>query len=286
VVQRELERNYPPLLRDAGIGGDALMWLYIDETGRARITQLNESTGYPALDEAAARVAATMEFTPALNRSRPVPVWVQIPVKFSSGVRPMRLLPASSAVQVAAIQPAEMQISEISPGDAEAARANTPPDASNAVEARLRELTARIQRSEPRVSAGTVRRTLSRVDDFVQSSTAPMRVSATTNEEAERAVAEFTEAPRLVNEAEISRLLDRNYPHLLKNAGIGGQVILWFHIDDRGRVNRTVLQRSSHYPALDEAAIRIAESMRFAPARNGKDPVDAWVQVPITFGER
>jgi outer membrane biosynthesis protein TonB len=33
-VQRALERNYPPLLRDAGIGGTPVVWFFIDENGR------------------------------------------------------------------------------------------------------------------------------------------------------------------------------------------------------------------------------------------------------------
>lgn len=83
-VQRALQRNYPPLLRDAGIGGTTVMWFFIDENGRVVRTQVNQSSGYEALDEAAQKVADIMEFTPALNRDKRVPVWVQIPITFSS----------------------------------------------------------------------------------------------------------------------------------------------------------------------------------------------------------
>lgn len=83
-VQRALTRNYPPLLRDAGIGGRTLMWFFIDENGKVIRTQINESSGYPQLDEAADKVASIMEFTPAMNRDKRVPVWVAIPITFSS----------------------------------------------------------------------------------------------------------------------------------------------------------------------------------------------------------
>ncbi len=83
-VQRALQRNYPPLLRDAGIGGKATVWFFIDENGKVVKTQLNESSGYTALDEAALSVANLMQFTPALNRDKKVQVWVSIPIAFTS----------------------------------------------------------------------------------------------------------------------------------------------------------------------------------------------------------
>jgi protein TonB len=83
-VQRALQRNYPPLLRDAGIGGKATVWFFIDENGKVVKTQLNQSSGYTALDEAALSVANLMQFTPALNRDKKVQVWVSIPIAFTS----------------------------------------------------------------------------------------------------------------------------------------------------------------------------------------------------------
>jgi TonB family protein len=83
-VQRALVRNYPPLLRDAGIGGTPVMWFFIDENGRVLRTQLSRSSGYPALDEAAQAVAQIMNFSPALNRDRRVQVWVEIPIVFTA----------------------------------------------------------------------------------------------------------------------------------------------------------------------------------------------------------
>jgi protein TonB len=81
-VIRALEREYPPLLRDAGIGGTANIWFFIDENGRVQDTRIQESSGHAQLDEAALRVADIMEFTPALNRDKKVPVWVAFPITF------------------------------------------------------------------------------------------------------------------------------------------------------------------------------------------------------------
>jgi periplasmic protein TonB len=83
-VQRALERNYPPLLRDAGIGGTPVVWFFIDENGRVLRTQLSRSSGYDALDAAAIQVANQMQFSPALNRDKRVQVWVEIPIVFTA----------------------------------------------------------------------------------------------------------------------------------------------------------------------------------------------------------
>ena len=81
-VQRVLMREYPPTLRDAGIGGAPVLWLYIGTDGTVQRTQVQETSGFDALDQAAANVASVMRFTPAQNRDQTVAVWVQIPIRF------------------------------------------------------------------------------------------------------------------------------------------------------------------------------------------------------------
>jgi periplasmic protein TonB len=83
-VARALERDYPILLKDAGIGGTVLVWFLIDEDGRVIKTQIKDTSGQPALDQAALKVASIMIFTPALNRDRKVKVWVALPIVFRS----------------------------------------------------------------------------------------------------------------------------------------------------------------------------------------------------------
>jgi protein TonB len=83
-VGRALEREYPSLLRDAGIGGTVLMHFFINETGELENVLVAESSGHQALDDAALRVAQVFEFTPAMNRDQQVPVWIQIPVTFQT----------------------------------------------------------------------------------------------------------------------------------------------------------------------------------------------------------
>jgi protein TonB len=81
-VARALEREYPALLRDAGVGGRTIVWVRLDDQGEVQDVQVNTTSGQPSLDEAALRVARVMEFSPAMNRDKQVPVWVSIPIQF------------------------------------------------------------------------------------------------------------------------------------------------------------------------------------------------------------
>jgi periplasmic protein TonB len=81
-VIRAMEREYPPLLRDAGIGGTVRVYFFIDETGQVQDTRVDQSSGHQALDQAALNVASVYRFSPALNRDTRVPVWVSFPITF------------------------------------------------------------------------------------------------------------------------------------------------------------------------------------------------------------
>jgi periplasmic protein TonB len=90
-------------------------------------------------------------------------------------------------------------------------------------------------------------------------------------------------APKLVNRAEVAQALVQYYPPLLRNAGVGGIVKMWFYIDTEGRVLRTQVFESSGYPNLDSAAKQVAEIMRFSPALNRDQKIPVWVQLPVVF---
>lgn len=211
-TREALEAMYPPLLREAGIGGTAVFWLFIDRAGDVQKVQLFRSSGYDELDAAGARVAEGMRFTPALNRDRAVDVWVQVPVAFiaegrSAGERERRS--AGGAAQGAG-------------SDITAAPAFTP----------------------------------------------------------------YTQAPELTNHQEVSRALQVAYPPLLRDAGIGGTAQVWFLIDEAGAVVKLQVARTSGHEALDRAALSVAQTMRFHPARNRGDDVMVWVQIPVTFASK
>lgn len=89
--------------------------------------------------------------------------------------------------------------------------------------------------------------------------------------------------PRLLNGPEMLRLLARLYPSALKQAGIGGEVMLWVWVDEGGNPTKSQISQSSGRDQLDDAALAIVSSMRFSPALLRDQPVGVWIAQPISF---
>ena len=96
----------------------------------------------------------------------------------------------------------------------------------------------------------------------------------------------FTVKPALTNEREVQRALEREYPPILRDAGIGGQVQVHFFINEEGVVQRTLIAQTSGHASLDEAALRVANVFQFTPALNLDKVVPVWIAIPITFQTR
>lgn len=96
----------------------------------------------------------------------------------------------------------------------------------------------------------------------------------------------FTVRPRLLNRAAAQSLLIKEYPQLLRDAGIGGVAQVWFFLDTDGHVLDARIESSSGHPQLDEAALRVARAMEFSPALNRDKRVQVWVRFPIIFEVR
>jgi TonB family protein len=197
-----MNREYPPLLRGAGIGGTARLYFLIGADGRVVKSVIDQSSGHPALDEAALRVARQHRFAPAKLRDEPVPVWLSLPVTFRE----------------------------------------KPP--------------------EPQAAA-------SPIDPNGDPTFTP-----------------FTVAPSIVNRDEVIAAMVREYPPELRAAKVGGTVRVYFFIDAEGKVGRTLIDRSSGQPEIDDAALRVAGEYRFTPALNRDEKVPVWVSFPITFSAR
>jgi TonB family protein len=194
-VQQGVIANYPPVLREAGIGGTVTLWFFIDETGRITKLQMKKSSGHQALDEAALRVADLMQFSPALNREERVKVWVDMPIVFKP--------------------PQEIKAPELPP----------PSDL-------------------------------------------PMRM-------------ERGRSIMIMNTPEVRRAMQRFYPPLLRDAGIGGVVGLQVTVDPNGVPVKYSVQESSGHQSLDQAALKVAEVMRFEATGAASTR-----SVPITFSSR
>ncbi len=96
----------------------------------------------------------------------------------------------------------------------------------------------------------------------------------------------MTVAPEIRNRREVQAALMRLYPPLLRNAGVGGQVVVWFFISEEGLVLDRRVSRSSGHTQLDDAALEVADVFRFTPALNRDHIVQVWIQLPITFKVR
>jgi len=89
--------------------------------------------------------------------------------------------------------------------------------------------------------------------------------------------------PRLLNGPELVSLMQRMYPRALREAGIGGDVLMWVYVDEQGNPANAQINRSSGHSQLDDTALAIAQRMRFSPAMLRDQPVAVWIAQPITF---
>jgi protein TonB len=75
--------RYPDLARKAGIEARVIVGVLVDEKGNSIKTQVLKSSGSPLrFDEAACDALLTVKWKPAVQRDRPVKVWVSVPVVF------------------------------------------------------------------------------------------------------------------------------------------------------------------------------------------------------------
>ena len=93
----------------------------------------------------------------------------------------------------------------------------------------------------------------------------------------------YTIKPQLMNEDEVSRRLLDYYPAALRAQRVGGEILLWVLVDERGRVAKSVVKRRAAHNELNSAAQHVARGMIFTPARNHDRPVAVWIQIPIVF---
>ncbi|MFW6089832.1 MAG: energy transducer TonB, partial [Gemmatimonadota bacterium] len=83
-LMRLAQQRYPSMLREAGVSGTVGVYFYVSETGEVTNAVVQKSSGYPQFDEVALEIAQQGEFDPAMNRDRPVGVWIALPIQFST----------------------------------------------------------------------------------------------------------------------------------------------------------------------------------------------------------
>lgn len=79
-IQKALK--YPEIARKAGIEGRVIVQVLVSEKGQVIKTRVIKSLGHSGCDDAAVNAIKSVKWKPALQRDKPVKVWVAIPVIF------------------------------------------------------------------------------------------------------------------------------------------------------------------------------------------------------------
>lgn len=88
------------------------------------------------------------------------------------------------------------------------------------------------------------------------------------------------EIPRMINTE-----LPFRYPPALYAQKVQGNVTLRLRVDTNGQVrsDSTRIEESSGYPALDSAAVKGSQELRFVPAKLHGDPMAVTILFPVYF---
>jgi len=73
------------------------------------------------------------------------------------------------------------------------------------------------------------------------------------------------------------------YPLAARRAGEQGAVTLRVLVTRDGLPERVDVEKSSGSAHLDKAALEAVKAWRFVPARQGAEPVESWMLVPVVF---
>ena len=74
-----------------------------------------------------------------------------------------------------------------------------------------------------------------------------------------------------------------DYPQRARRLGLEGEVLIRPRVLPNGKSDQLVLEPSSGYRLLDEAAMEAVRQWRFRPARRGDEQVISWVEIPVRF---
>lgn len=102
-------------------------------------------------------------------------------------------------------------------------------------------------------------------------------------------VSAVEELPDLLNRSEFGRLLASSYPPDLRQAGVGGTVVVGFRVRRDGSVDpESITIVSTAHEQLNEPTIRAVSILRWRSARIAGRAVNVWVRLPIlwTTGSR
>lgn len=93
----------------------------------------------------------------------------------------------------------------------------------------------------------------------------------------------YSRHPELLNRDEVMQSVERNYPPLLRSAGIEGKVMVQLLVGVEGTVLEAHRTGRRIHEALDSAALRVVRGMKFTPAQYKGEPVQVLIELPIEF---
>lgn len=73
------------------------------------------------------------------------------------------------------------------------------------------------------------------------------------------------------------------YPPRARRLGLEGEVLIRTRVLPNGESDQLMLERSSGYALLDEAALEAIRKWRFRPARRGDEQIVSWIEIPVRF---
>ena len=81
-ARRTVRAEYPVSFQQAGIGGVVRVLLWVRPDGVPETPRVRDSSGVPALDQAALRAVHSMRFVPTTRAGLPVGTWVEFSIRF------------------------------------------------------------------------------------------------------------------------------------------------------------------------------------------------------------
>jgi protein TonB len=81
-VSKRVDPIYPPASRRAGEQGTGIFRVLVDDKGHPMDVQVQKSSGFPRLDQAAMEAIRKWAFKPAMQNSQPVQSWTRVQVAF------------------------------------------------------------------------------------------------------------------------------------------------------------------------------------------------------------
>jgi TonB family protein len=269
-LQAELERLYPPVLRDAGVGGLVQVRFRVNTDGTVSNLEITSSTNH-MFDEPSLAAVSRLRFSPAEVDGRPVPVWAELPIQWQTAGEPSEAPPSGSPPPQDAGGPQSDSATSSWP---EAPGSGTPsaPGASSTGDSGFVWLAAGLAAALLLVAVAWARGLF----DGAAGEPADAFGDARVYEEAELDV-----QPHLLNPEALADAR-HDVPAVLRYARASGRVVTRFVVDAHGRTGDVRVVKASH-PELHEPALRVVQGLRFKPGQVGARPVAVRMSLPIEW---